>query len=163
MSSRTPDSLRVRLLFFKKGEKMEKAKIGDTVQVHYTGKLNDGTIFDSSINREPLEFRIGDGRLIPDFESAVVGMNINESKTITIESERAYGPHIQELVVTIDRERLPLTVQPEIGQHFQLQSPDGRTFVAEVKNITEKAITFDANHPLAGKDLIFDIELVAIV
>ncbi|NWF97828.1 MAG: peptidylprolyl isomerase [Nitrospirae bacterium] len=142
---------------------MEKAKIGDTVQVHYTGKLNDGTIFDSSVTREPLEFKIGDGRLIPDFESAVVGMNVNESKTIKIESEKAYGPHIQELVVTIERDRLPLTVQPEIGQHFQLQSPDGRTFVAEVTNITEKAITFDANHPLAGKDLIFDIELVAII
>ena len=141
---------------------MAQAKYGDTVKVHYTGKLEDGTIFDSSIDRDPLEFTLGEGRVIPGFEQAVVGMDLNETKTVKIPEGKAYGPHREELVAEVDRSQLPADLKPEIGQQLQGSQPDGQVVVATVTDVSESSVTLDANHPLAGKDLTFDIQLVAI-
>lgn len=141
---------------------MKQAKHGDTVKVHYTGKLDDGTVFDSSTSREPLEFTIGDGQIIPDFEQAVVGMNPGESKTIRIESESAYGPHNDEMIMVVERNQFPEDFKPEVGQQFKVRNADGQVSVVSVIDFTEKTVTLDANHPLAGKDLTFDIQLVDV-
>ena len=141
---------------------MAQAKYGDTVKVHYTGKLGDGTIFDSSIDRDPLEFTLGEGRVIPGFEQAVVGMDLNETKTVKIPEDKAYGPHREELVAEVDRSQLPADLEPEIGQQLQGRQADGQVIVATVTDVSESSVTLDANHPLAGKDLTFDIQLVAI-
>jgi peptidylprolyl isomerase len=142
---------------------MAQAKTGDTVKVHYTGKLDDGTVFDTSSDREPLQFTIGQGQLIPDFEQAVVGMNPGESKTIQIPSENAYGPHHQEMVMEIDRSEFPENLEPEVDQRLQVSQSDGRTFPVTVTGVSESKVTLDANHPLAGKDLTFDVQLTEIV
>ncbi|MCF6157475.1 MAG: peptidylprolyl isomerase [wastewater metagenome] len=141
---------------------MKQARHGDTVKVHYTGKLNDGTVFDSSSNRDPLEFTIGDHELIPDFEKAVVGMSPGESKTVKVKSENAYGPHKDEMVMVVNRDQFPEDVTPEVGQQFKVRTTDGRTTVVTVADVTESTVTLDANHPLAGKDLVFDIRLVEV-
>ena len=138
------------------------AKDGNTVKVHYTGTLEDGTIFDTSVGREPLEFTLGEGQLILGFEEAVKGMEVGQSKTVTIPPERAYGPHLDNLVLVIEREQLPENLDPEVGQQLQMQQTDGRTAVVIVTDVSEDTITVDANHPLAGKDLTFEIELVEI-
>ncbi len=140
-----------------------QAKNGDTVKVHYTGRLADGTVFDTSSGREPLELRIGDGQLIPDFEQAVVGMKVGESKTVEIPAERAYGPYRDDLVHVVDRDELPENIQPEVGAQFQLSQPDGGRVLITIIDVSESTVTLDANHHLAGKDLIFDLELVEIV
>jgi peptidylprolyl isomerase len=140
-----------------------KAQSGDTVKVHYTGTLEDGTVFDSSIDHEPLEFTIGDGRLIPGFEDAVVGMSQGESKTVEIPADEAYGPYYEELVLVVDRDQLPPDLQPEVGQQLQSQQEDGKIVIFTVIDISESTVTFDANHPLAGEDLTFDIQLVEIL
>jgi peptidylprolyl isomerase len=142
--------------------KMAQAKHGDTVKVHYTGKLDDGTVFDSSAEREPLEFTIGQGNIIPGFEQAVVGMNLGDSKTEVIPIERAYGPYLEEMVVTIDRQQMPADMDPEIGQQLQIQQPDGQVIPVVITEISGSAVTLDANHPLAGEALTFDIQLVEI-
>jgi len=141
---------------------MAQAKHGDTVKVHYTGKLDDGTVFDSSAEREPLEFTIGQGNIIPGFEQAVVGMNLGDSKTEVIPIERAYGPYLEEMVVTIDRQQMPADMDPEIGQQLQIQQPDGQVIPVVITEISGSAVTLDANHPLAGEALTFDIQLVEI-
>jgi len=141
---------------------MRQAKNGDSVKVHYTGKLDDGTVFDSSIDREPLEFTIGESQVIAGFEEAVVGMNLNESKTATIPAEQAYGPHHPEMVVSVDRERFPEHLKPEVGQQLQMRQEQGQVIVVMVTDVSESHVSLDANHPLAGKDLTFDIELVEI-
>ncbi|MDR4508658.1 MAG: peptidylprolyl isomerase [Candidatus Brocadiaceae bacterium] len=142
---------------------MAQVKSGDTVQVHYTGKFEDGTVFDSSADREPLQFTIGEGQLIPGFEQAVIGMNPGESKTTTIPADNAYGPRNQEMVFEIDRQQLPGDKEPQIGMLLQMENKhDGRTLAATVTNVTESNVTIDANHPLAGKDLTFDIQLMKI-
>ncbi len=141
---------------------MGQAKSGDQVRVHYTGKLKDGTVFDSSEGREPLEFTLGEGQVIPGFESAVEGMNTGETKTTQIPSEEAYGPHYQEMVLVVPRNQFPPDVDPKIGDQLQLRQPNGQSFVVNVTDVTPEAVTLDANHPLAGKDLTFDIELVEI-
>ncbi|MGB8646588.1 MAG: peptidylprolyl isomerase [Anaerolineae bacterium] len=141
---------------------MGLAKNGDLVKVHYTGKLNDGTVFDSSVGREPLEFTLGEGQVIPGFESAVEGMNTGENKTTQIPSEEAYGPHYPEMVLVVPRNQFPLDVDPKVGDQLQLRQPDGQSFVVNVTETTPEAVTLDANHPLAGKDLNFDIQLVEI-
>ena len=135
---------------------------GDTVKVHYTGTLEDGTVFDTSIGREPLEFTLGEGIVIPGFEEAVMGMRVGESKTVTIPVEKAYGPHYADLVIVAEREQLPAGLDPEVGQQLQMQQTDGRTTTVTVTDVSEETITVDANHPLAGKDLTFKIELVEI-
>jgi peptidylprolyl isomerase len=138
------------------------AKDGNTVKVHYTGKLEDGTIFDTSVEREPLEFTLGEGSLIPGFEAAVRGMRVGQSKVVTIPADNAYGQYRDELVMKIDQAQLPKDLEPEVGQQLQMQQLDGRTAVVIVTEVSENTITVDANHPLAGKDLIFEIEIVEI-
>ncbi len=142
---------------------MAQAKLGDTVRVNYTGRLDDGTVFDSSLRSGPLEFTIGDGQLIPGFENAVIGMTPGETKTQRIPAEEAYGPHADFLVIEVDRRRVPPDLDPQVGDRLQLQHPDGRVTPVLVTAVTETSITLDANHPLAGKDLTFDIELLEIV
>jgi peptidylprolyl isomerase len=142
---------------------MKQAQHGDTVRVHYTGKLDDGTAFDSSAQREPLEFTLGQGQIIPGFENAVVGMQPGESKTETIPSEEAYGPHRDEMVIEVDRQQLPADLEPKIGQRLQVTQPDGNAVPVVVTEVNPSQVILDANHPLAGKDLTFDITLVEIV
>ena len=141
---------------------MAQAKTGDTVKVHYTGKLDDGTIFDTSADREPLQFTIGERQLIPDFEQAVVGMNPGESKTIQIPSDNAYGPHHEEMTMVIDRSEFPKDVEPQVDQRLQVSQADGQAFAVTVTAVSEAEVTLDANHPLAGQDLTFDIQLTEI-
>jgi len=139
------------------------AKNGDTVKVHYTGKLEDGTEFDSSTGREPLQFTVGEHEVIPGFEEAVVGMNQSESKTVKVLADAAYGPRFDEMMLKVDRSRLPQDFEPQVGQQLQMKRSDGRTIIVTVSEVSESDVTLDANHPLAGKDLIFDIELVEII
>lgn len=142
---------------------MAQAKTGDTVKVHYTGKLDAGQVFDSSANRDPLKFTLGEGQVIPGFEEPIVGMNPGDSKTVNIPAERAYGPHRDEMVVVVGREHFPEDIKPEIGDQLQMRHASGQPVVVTVTEIDGESVTLDANHPLAGKDLTFDIDLVEIV
>lgn len=142
---------------------MAQAKAGDTVKVHYTGKLDDGTVFDSSANRDPLEFTLGSGSIIPGFERAVLGMSLGESKTEIIPTDEAYGPHLDEMVVVVDRQQMPPEIEPQVGQQLQLQQQDGQVLPVVITDVSGASVTLDANHPLAGEELTFDIELVEIV
>ena len=142
---------------------MAEANNNDTVKVHYTGKLENGKVFDSSEDRDPLQFKIGDGQLIPGFEQAIVGMKAGESKSVQIAADQAYGPFREEMVVEVDRNQIPDNLNPEVGQQLQVRQPNGQNTVVTVTNISESKVTLDANHPLAGKDLIFEIKLIEIV
>ena len=142
---------------------MAQAKNGDIVTVHYTGKLEDGTVFDSSVNRDPVQFTLGEGLLIPGFERAVLGMSPGESKTAEVSADQAYGPHREEMVVEIDRQEFPPHFQPEVGQQLQIPQSEGRVARLIVTAVSEQKVTLDANHPLAGRDLTFDIHLIEIV
>ena len=142
---------------------MAQAKTGDTVKVHYTGKLGDGSVFDSSEGCEPLEIKIGGGQLIVGFEEALSGMEVGESKTVTIPVDKAYGPYQQEMEMVVGRSQFPAELEPRVGQQLQVGQPEGQTFVVTVTAISGEEVTLDANHPLAGKDLIFDLQLVEIV
>jgi peptidylprolyl isomerase len=142
---------------------MAQAKNGDTVKVHYTGKLDDGTVFDTSANREPLQFTIGEGQLIQDFEQAVVGMNPGDSKTVQIPSDNAYGPHHEEMIMVVERNQFPDDLEPKVDQMLQVRQQDGQTYTVRVTDVSESKVTLDANHPLAGQDLTFDIQLSEIV
>ena len=135
---------------------------GNTVKVHYTGKIEDGTTFDTSVGGEPLEFTLGEGKIIPGFEKAVRELQVGQSKTTTIPAEEGYGPHLDNLVLEVNRSQIPEDIDPEVGQTLQMQREDGRTAVVIVTDVTETTMTVDANHPLAGKDLTFEIELVEI-
>lgn len=141
---------------------MEQAKTGDTVRVHYTGRLEDGNVFDSSQGREPLEFTLGSGQVIPGFEEAVTGMAPGDERTVTIPSDQAYGPRRDEMMVQVGRDQFPDNVEPEVGQQLQV-SQGGQVAVVTVAGVSDQGVTLDANHPLAGKDLIFDLQLVEIV
>jgi peptidylprolyl isomerase len=141
---------------------MTQAKSGDLVAIHYTGKLEDGTVFDSSRDRDPLEFSLGSGQVIPGFEAAVMGMSPGESKTEVIPSEQAYGPYRDEMVMVVDRQQIPSDIPLDVGIQLQLQGPDGQAVPVLVTDLSESDVTLDANHPLAGETLIFDIELVGI-
>ncbi len=142
---------------------MAQAKHGDTVNVHYTGKLEDGTVFDSSRSRHPLQFTIGKGQVISGFEQAVIGMNLGESKTARIPVDQAYGPRQNDRIVTVERTQLPPGLNPLVGQRLELTQTDDQRILVTVSAMTDTTLTLDANHPLAGKDLFFDIELVKIV
>jgi peptidylprolyl isomerase len=146
-----------------KGDSMATAKKGDTVKIHYTGKLDDGTVFDTSAQREPLQFTVGKSKIIAGFEDAVVGMNVGESKNIHIPSEQAYGAHRPDMVISVDRKELPPDLKPVIGQQLQVSQDENNTLVVSVTALTDTHVTLDANHPLAGKNLVFDITLVDIV
>lgn len=141
---------------------MAAAKKGDTVKVHYRGTLTDGTLFDDSQQREPLEFTIGSNRLIPGFEDAVTGMQPGERKTITIAAADAYGPVRKEMVITIPRSQMPQDVQLQLGMQLSVSQENEQPVVVSVAAFDEKTVTLDGNHPLAGKDLIFDLHLVSI-
>jgi peptidylprolyl isomerase len=145
-----------------KKEFIMAAKNGDIVKVHYTGTLDSGDIFDSSREREPLAFTIGEGKLIVDFEKTVIGMDIGETRTINIPAERAYGIKNDELIVGIPREHFPADLTPEKGQRFQANQPNGQVMPIVIVGVNETTITVDANHPLAGQDLTFSIELISI-
>ncbi|MFK7952065.1 MAG: peptidylprolyl isomerase [Ekhidna sp.] len=139
-----------------------KAKAQDTVKVHYTGKLTTGEVFDSSEGREPLEFTVGAGQMIKGFDEAVDGMDINEKKTVTIVSAEAYGDHNAELIQEVPKNQLPEEMKPEVGQKLVATNEQGHETYVNITAVTEESITVDANHDLAGKDLVFDIELVEI-
>jgi FKBP-type peptidyl-prolyl cis-trans isomerase 2 len=141
---------------------MPRAKAGDTVRIHYTGRLEDGTVFDSSVDRQPLEFTIGTGHVIPGVEEAVTGMAPGESKSAAIPAEQAYGPHREEMVAVVDRHELPPHIQPAVGQQLSVEQQDGRRFNVTVTDVSERTVTIDANHELAGKNLLFDLELVDV-
>ncbi len=142
---------------------MTQAKSGDTVRIHYTGTLDDGTQFDSSAGRDPLEFALGGGQVIPGFDNAVDGMAVGDSKTVTIPAEEAYGERHEQLVQQVSRSALPDEITPEVGMQLQSQSPEGQVMMLVVTEVEDESITVDANHPLAGQALTFDIELVEIV
>jgi peptidylprolyl isomerase len=142
---------------------MAQASSGDTVRIHYTGTLDDGTQFDTSSGRDPLEFKLGDGQVIPGFDNAVDGMNVGDSKTVAIAPEEAYGVRHEQLVQAVPKSALPDEIAPEVGMQLQSQSPDGRVMMLVVTDVADDKITVDGNHPLAGQTLNFDIELVEIV
>jgi FKBP-type peptidyl-prolyl cis-trans isomerase 2 len=140
---------------------MTQAQNGNRVKVHYTGKLDDGSVFDSSEGREPLEFTVGEGQVIPGFEQGVVGMEPGDSKTLNIPSDEAYGPHRPEGVFEIERSEIPPSIPLEEGMRLQANQ-GGRTVELMVLEIDESKVTLDGNHPLAGRDLTFDIQLVEV-
>jgi FKBP-type peptidyl-prolyl cis-trans isomerase 2 len=142
---------------------MSQAQNGNTVKVHYTGKLHDGSVFDSSREGDPLEFTIGSEQLIPGFEKAVIGMAIGESRSVIIPAEDAYGQHREDMILEVSRDQLPPDLKPEVGQQLQSQQPGGQVAVFVVTEVNETSIKVDANHPLAGQELTFDIELMEIV
>lgn len=141
---------------------MAEAQKGDTVHIHYTGRLNDGTVFDTSENRDPLGFVLGEGTVIPGFEAAVEGMAEGEEKTATIEAEEAYGPRREELLLEVEREKMPADLEPEVGQPLQMKTADGQSVQVTIVKVEDEQVVLDANHPLAGRDLTFDISLVRI-
>jgi FKBP-type peptidyl-prolyl cis-trans isomerase 2 len=141
---------------------MAQAQHGDTVKIQYTGKLDDGSVFDSSDPNAPLAFTIGEGEVIPGVENGVVGMEEGETKTISIPPDEGYGPMRDELTVTVDRDQLPDGVEPEEGMPMQMQLPNGQVIPVRISEVSDGTVKIDANHPLAGKDLIFDVQLVEV-
>lgn len=142
---------------------MASAKTNDTVRIHYTGTLTDGTVFDSSNDREPFEFIIGQGMVIPGFENAVIGMSEGDEKTVSIPAEDAYGHYQDELIAVVARSQVPTEIELDIGTILQVRSPEGGIARVVVKKITESEVTLDLNHPLAGQELIFELELIEIL
>ena len=138
---------------------MLKVKEGDTIRIHYTGRLEDGTIFDSS---ESLEFTVGEHEVIPGLEEGVIGMVPDEAKSIIITEEKAYGPHLKERICTLDKKRIPEGFHPELGQQLQMYRADGLPIMGTVIGISEASFTMDYNHPLAGKTLVFETRLLEI-
>ncbi len=136
--------------------------MGDTVQVNYTGKLADGVVFGTTVGREPLEFKLGASDMIPGFEKAVLGMKVGEKKTVTVPANEAYGPHRDDLVLEVPREKFPGNIIPEVGQILQVPLSSGGTTAVIVTKVTDTTVTVDTNHPLAGQDLTFKIELIKI-
>ena len=141
---------------------MSTIKNGDTVKVHYTGTLDNGEVFDSSLQRDPLQFTLGQGQLIPGFEKAVIGLGVGDVTTANIPSVEAYGEHNPQMEVTVEKSQLPEGMTPEVGMQLQLNQPDGQPIPCVITKIEGEMVTIDANHPLAGKDLTFNIEIVEI-
>ncbi|AEV31594.1 FKBP-type peptidyl-prolyl cis-trans isomerase [Owenweeksia hongkongensis] len=141
---------------------MSQVKENDTVKVHYTGKLTNGEVFDSSLEREPLEFTLGQGQLIPGFEKGMINMELNEKKTLNIPCAEAYGERREEMMQEVPKNQLPPEVKPEVGMGLISQTPDGQEMRLTVAEVKDETIVVDANHPLAGQDLVFDIELLEI-
>lgn len=143
---------------------MNQVKNNDTVKVHYTGKLNDGQVFDSSLERgEPLQFTMGKGQLIPGFEKGLLDMKVKEKKTITIPKKEAYGESKSELIQEVPKDQLPEDLEPKVGMGLVSQTPNGQEINLIVKEVKDNTIVVDGNHPLAGKDLVFDLEVVEIL
>ena len=141
---------------------MSQVKENTTVKVNYTGKLADGQVFDSSEGKEPLEFTLGQGQLIPGFEKGLIDMKLNEKKTITIAKEEAYGEINENLRQEVNKTELPQNIRPEVGMELSSKTEDGKDINLRIVEVKPESITIDGNHPLAGKDLIFDLEVVAI-
>ena len=156
-------TLAVVMLLAVSGCTPEHAETGDTVRVHYTGRLQNGEIFDTSTGDEPLEFTLGQGQMITGFEQAVLGMQVGDNKTVTIPVDEAYGPRRDDLLLEVNRDDLPEDLEPEVGMLLQSSQPDGSITVFTITEVTEATIKVDGNHPLAGQELTFDIELVEIV
>ncbi|WP_370227412.1 peptidylprolyl isomerase [Cognatishimia sp.] len=143
-------------------QETQHAKSGDTVQIHYTGTLDDGSTFDSSAGREPLQFTLGSGQVIKGFDDGVTGMAVGEKKTIHIPCEDAYGPINPAMMQDVPREQIPDEIPLELGMMLQMQGQAGDVIPVTVANITDDTVTLDANHMLAGKDLTFELELVSV-
>ncbi len=141
---------------------MQQVKSGDTVKVHYHGKLNDGTTFDSSEGREPLEFEVGSGSVIAGFDTGVQGMAVGEKKTVSIPADDAYGQKQEDLLMEFPLDRFPPEMKPEIGMQLNMSNGAGQNFPVVIKEVREDSVLLDANHPLAGEELTFDLELVEI-
>lgn len=141
---------------------MTTAKSGDTVQIHYTGTLADGTVFDSSQGRDPLEFEVGSGMIIPGLDVAIPGMAVGDKKVVEIPCAQAYGEVNPENRQAVPRDQFPDDIPMEIGTQLQMQTPDGRAMMVTIFEVGDSEVTLDANHALAGKDLTFDVEMVAI-
>ena len=141
---------------------MQEAKSGNQVKVHYHGRLQDGTTFDSSEGRSPLEFEVGAGQVIKGFDDGVLGMKEGDKKTIHIPVEDAYGEKSEDMIIEFPREQFPPDMKPEVGMQLNLRGQDGRNFPVVISEIKNEFVVLDGNHPLAGKDLIFDIEMVEI-
>ncbi|MBE9638926.1 FKBP-type peptidyl-prolyl cis-trans isomerase [Salipiger mangrovisoli] len=141
---------------------MTQVKTGDTVRIHYTGTLNDGTTFDSSAGRDPLEFQVGSGQIIPGLDKAIPGMTVGDKKTVEVPADEAYGPVHPEARQAVPRAEIPDNIPLDLGTPLQMQTPTGQVVQVTVVEVTDTEVTLDANHPLAGKDLTFAIELVEI-
>ena len=141
---------------------MSQVKENNTVKVHYTGKLADGQVFDTSEGKEPIEFVLGQGQLIPGFEQGLIDMKVNEKKTITIAKEEAYGEVNDQLIQEIDRANLPQDMEPKVGMGLVSKSPEGQEMNLMIVEVKDKSVVIDGNHPLAGRDLVFDLEVVEI-
>ncbi|HEY0065853.1 MAG TPA: peptidylprolyl isomerase [Flavisolibacter sp.] len=142
---------------------MQQVKSGDKVRVHYHGKLRSGETFDSSQGREPLEFTVGSGQVIKGFDNGVMGMQVGDKKTVEITVDDAYGQKSEEMIVEFPRNQFPEDLDPQIGMQLMMNNGSGQSFPVSVTEVKEESVILDANHPLAGEDLIFDIELVEIV
>lgn len=142
---------------------MTTAKAGDTVRIHYTGTLTDGSVFDSSEGRDPLEFTLGSGMVIAGFDAGVTGMSVGDKKRVEIPCDQAYGPRHDQAMQKVPRKDIPDSIPLELGLQLQMQAPNGQPIMVTVAELTDDEVTLDANHALAGKDLIFDLELVSVV
>ena len=142
---------------------MTQARNGNTVKLSVTGKLEDGTVFAASNESAPIEFTLGEGQVLPGIEEAAEGMAAGETKTVQVPAEQAYGARRDDLMQEIPREYLPEDLSPEVGQRLQIEQTNGDNVTASVIEVTQESITIDANHPLAGQDLTFDIEMLEIV
>ena len=142
---------------------MTQVTVGDTVRIHYTGTLKDGSQFDSSSGRDPLQFKVGDNQIIPALEASIVGMAVGDTATVEIAAENAYGPRLQDAVQTVERTLMPEGAELEIGGQLQATGKDGQVFILTIVEVADDTVTLDANHPLAGEDLTFEIEVVEIV
>ncbi len=141
---------------------MQIVKKGDTIKIHYHGTLSDGSIFDSSKQREPLEFEVGSGMVIPGFDDGVMNMKVGDIKTINIPFDEAYGPVQEQMIIDFPRNQFPEDMQPEAGMQLQMSDKSGQNFPVVVVSATDEIIKLNANHPLAGKDLTFKLELIEI-
>ena len=141
---------------------MAQAEAGDRVKINFTGKLEDGSVFANTADSEPLEFQLGEGNIIPGVEKAVEGMNVGESKTVKVPPEQAYGQRRDELVEEVGRDKFPKEIELQVGQKFDIPQQEGQPMVVRVVDVSEQTVTLDGNHPLAGRDLTFELELLEI-
>lgn len=142
---------------------MSEARKGDTVKVHYTGTLEDGTVFDSSKDRDPLEFTAGEGMVVPGFDNMILGMKVGETTKESIPCKEAYGERREELKLEVKRSDIPADLDLAVGGQLQMQAPDGQTARVEIIGVSDESVQLDANHPLSGKDLTFEVELVEVI